>query len=79
MATGDFTAPVNGQSRVTIHYPEGRELLWVTADSPVFGWQVGQAIVHRNDTWVVLGRTESTESLTLTLGLADGEVGTLTA
>ena len=75
MPAGDCAAPVNAQSRVAIHFPEGRELLWVTADSPVYGWDVGQAVVHRNDTWVVLGRIETTEGLTLTLGLAEEDGG----
>jgi hypothetical protein len=75
MPAGDLTPSVNGQSRITIHYPESREMLWVTADSPVYGWEVGQAVVHRNDTWVVLERTDRADSLTLTLGFAEEDGG----
>jgi hypothetical protein len=62
----------NGQSRVALHFPEGRELLWTNRDSPLCTWEVGQPVVYRNVSWVVLSRTESAvdASITLTLGAA---------
>ena len=58
------------QSVVTIHSPEGRVFLWLGAESPVMSWQVGDAVDFRDGSWVVLGRSEEGESLSLTLGVA---------
>ena len=64
--------PRSGESRavVTIHSPEGRVFLWLSAESPVMSWQVGDAVDFRNSSWVVLDRIEEGESLSLTLGVA---------
>ena len=60
-----------GESQVvTIHSPDGRAFLWVDTESPVRSWQVGDAVDYRNESWVVLERTQEGESLSLTLGLA---------
>jgi hypothetical protein len=59
-----------GKSLIALHLPSGRELLWVTQSSRLFGWEVGQSVVFRNRSWVVLGRTESETSITFTLGFA---------
>jgi hypothetical protein len=56
--------------RVTINSPDGRVFLWLSAESPVMRWQVGDAVDFRSGSWVVLDRTEEGESLSLTLGLA---------
>ena len=68
MAPRELPRSEKGQSVVTIQYPEGREFLWLTSDSPVLNWQIGEAVVFKNSPWVVLGRTEQAESLSLTLG-----------
>lgn len=56
------------RSVVTIHSPEGRVFLWLSAASPVMSWQVGDAVDFRNSAWVVMDRTEDGKSLSLTLG-----------
>ena len=60
------------QLRVTLQFPERREILWTDRDSPHLGWQVGHTIEHRTASWVVLSRSESEldASLTLVLGVA---------
>jgi hypothetical protein len=62
----------NVQSMIALHFPDGRELLWVTRDSPLFAWQVGQPVVFRNTEWIVVGRADSERdgSITLRLGVA---------
>jgi hypothetical protein len=65
----------NDHSRVTIHLPQGRELLWVTPDSPIVAWEVGQAVAFRNESWIVLRRAEDDQSLSLTLELARSAPG----
>jgi hypothetical protein len=60
----------NGQSLIALHFPDGRELLWVTKDSPLFRWDVGQPVVFRNISWIVLGRSENEDFITLKLGFA---------
>ena len=62
----------NGQSRIALHFPERRELLWVAKDSPLFGWQVGQPVSFRRRSWVVLRRSEDEtgEFVTYRLGSA---------
>jgi hypothetical protein len=66
------TGSENGRSLIALHFPGGRELLWVTHDSPLFGWEVGQSVVFRNAAWTVLGRTRNDrdDSITLRLGVA---------
>jgi hypothetical protein len=70
MAPRSDTGSENGKSLIALHFPAERELLWVTQNSPLFGWEVGQSVVFRNTSWVVLGRKESETSITLTLGFA---------
>ena len=62
----------NSQLRIALHFPDGSELLWVTTDSPLVGWVVGQAVTVRSTSWVVLGRTENEGdgSITFKLGVA---------
>jgi hypothetical protein len=59
----------NAQSVVAVHFPGGREFLWVSPDSPVARWQVGESVVFRNSPCVVSERTERDGSLELTLAL----------
>ena len=69
--TADELPPAGeNQSVVTIHSPEGRVYLWLGAESPVMSWKVGDAVDFRDGSWVVLGRSEEGESLSLTLGVA---------
>lgn len=72
MAYGDFESSANGQSRIAVHFPGGREFLWVTRDSPFLTWRVGQPVVFRSSSWLVLGRTESEDdaSISYRLGVA---------
>lgn len=72
MTVVDAPESENSQLRIALHFPEGRELLWVTEDSPLHAWEVGQRVVFRNNAWVVLARTENEgdESITFRLGLA---------
>ena len=59
---------VENQEVVTINFPEGREYHWLGAGSPMRQWQVGQCVTFRGYRWLVLARSESAGSLTLTLG-----------
>jgi hypothetical protein len=73
MAATPSSAEGSGSvSRVTLEFPEGRELVW-GSESVMATWQIGDVVVIRHDTWRVLGRTHEleTESVTLTLGPAD--------
>jgi len=56
------------QPVVTINFPEGREYQWLALDSPMREWQVGQCVTFRGYRWLVLERSESAGSLTLSLG-----------
>jgi hypothetical protein len=65
--------PVSGNrhssSRVTVVSPEGRELMWLSQDSAVTSWEVGQIVVFRNTQWRVLARrAQEADALTVTLG-----------
>lgn len=65
--------PVSGNgpssSRVTVVSPEGRELIWLSHDSAVTSWEVGQVVVFRNSHWRVLARrVQEADALTVTLG-----------
>jgi len=53
---------------VTINFPQGREYHWLDVDSPLRQWQVGQCVTFRGYRWLVLARSESAGSLTLSLG-----------
>jgi hypothetical protein len=70
MAQEELPRTGESHSVVTIHSPEGRVFLWSGGESPVTSWQVGDAVVFRNSSWVVLDRTEERESLSVTLGVA---------
>jgi hypothetical protein len=72
MTVVDTPESENSQLRIALHFPDGRELLWVTEDSPLNSWDVGQRVVFRSNDWVVLARTENEgdESITFRLGLA---------
>jgi hypothetical protein len=59
---------VKAQEVVTINFPAGREYHWHGADSPMRQWQVGQCVTFRGYRWLVLARSESAGSLTLSLG-----------
>lgn len=56
------------QDVVTINFPGGREFQFVEADSPLRQWQVGQAVTFRGSSWLVVARSESAGSLSLSLG-----------
>lgn len=56
------------QEVVTINFPGGREYQWLETDSPIRQWQVGQCVTFRGYRWLVLARSESAGSLTLSLG-----------
>jgi hypothetical protein len=58
-------------SRVTLQFPERRELVWGSEESVMASWQIGDVVVLRHATWRVVGRAEESGSLTLTLGPAD--------
>lgn len=61
--------PDNGSaSRVTLQFPERRELVWGSEASGMTSWQIGEVVFHRNAAWRVLGRVVESESVTLTLG-----------
>lgn len=70
MAPEELARTGERQSVVTIHSPEGRVFLWLSTESTVMSWQVGDAVDFRNGSWVVLDRTEERDSLQLTLGVA---------
>jgi hypothetical protein len=70
MAPEELPRTGERQSVVTIHSPEGRVFLWLSTESTVMSWQVGDAVDFRNRSWVVLDRTEERDSLQLTLGVA---------
>ena len=52
---------------VTINFPGGREHHWLEVDSPLRDWQVGQAVTYRGYRWLVVARSESAGSLSLSL------------
>jgi hypothetical protein len=54
-------------SRVTLVFPSGREYLWVSSESAVAAWQVDDIVVFRNSRWLVVGRHEEPDGLTVTL------------
>ena len=61
----------NGHSsfRVTVVSPEGRELMWLSHDSVVTRWEVGQVVAFRHGHWRVLARqADEADSLIVTLG-----------
>jgi hypothetical protein len=72
MTVVDAPESENSQSRIALHFPEGRELMWVTENSPLHAWEAGQRVVFRNSEWAVLARTENEgdDSITFKLGLA---------
>ena len=56
-------------SRVTVVFPDGREHIWVSNESTLTSWEIGQIVVFRNSRWRVTGRrAEESDALTLTLG-----------
>ena len=61
-------AESKSQEVVTIDFPGGREYHWLEADSPMRNWQVGQAVTYRGYRWLVVARSDSAGSLTLSLG-----------
>lgn len=73
VAVSDTPPPAsrNGHppSRVTVVVPEGRELIWVSRESAVRDWEVGEIVRYRNSRWrVVSRRAEQPDALTVTLG-----------
>jgi hypothetical protein len=70
MAAETSARSENGHSLIALHFPDGRELLWVTKDSPLYGWEVGRPVDFRGNSWVILGRTENEDSITFRLGVA---------
>jgi hypothetical protein len=59
----------HSSSRVTVVSPEGRELIWLSHESAVTSWEVGQVVVFRNSHWRVLARqAQEADALTVTLG-----------
>jgi hypothetical protein len=59
----------HSSSRVTVVSPEGRELIWLSHDSVVTSWEVGQVVIFRNGRWRVLARqAREADALTVTLG-----------
>jgi hypothetical protein len=72
MTAADRTRSSDKQSLVALHFPEGRELLWTNRHSPLFAWEVGEPVVYRNASWIVVDRTENEidDSITLRLRAA---------
>jgi hypothetical protein len=70
MTASELPLAGENQSVVTINSPDGRVFVWLGAESPIKSWQVGDAVDFRDGSWVVLGRSEEGESLSLTLGVA---------
>ena len=58
----------SSSSRVTLIFPAGREYLWVSSESAVAGWQVGEVVLFRNSRWLVVARDRQPQGLTVTLG-----------
>jgi hypothetical protein len=54
-------------SVVVIETPGGREFLWLSAGSPIAGWQIGDDVSYRNGSWRVVERADDGRSTTLTL------------
>jgi hypothetical protein len=59
----------NGQVRIALQFPHGRELLWVGKDSPLFRWEIGEPVTFRSGAWVVLGRSDHEDGGAVTFRL----------
>jgi hypothetical protein len=57
----------SGKSVVSVEIKGSRELLWLSVDSPVFEWQVGDAVVFRSSSWRVTSRAEHDHSVVFVL------------
>lgn len=58
-------------SVVAVHFPGGREFVWLVPDSPIANWQVGETVEFKSEHWVVLERAQEMATLTLRLGGLD--------
>jgi hypothetical protein len=58
------------KSVVVVKFPDSREFIWLSSDSPLASAQVGQVVELRDQQWRILRREEHSGPLMLTLGIA---------